>query len=169
MKIEKLQEKIVWITSVGLIFIIIGGLFLKYYEVRNTLLETTKCQYVMGNEFKYCIDAFSLKNDGNITGWLIKPEEDMNTVAIKVVFKQKNGKKAYIIPTTMQERKDVSDAMADGKNYDHSGFDVKMYNVSKKLDVQGKEYVLCFYVKINGKEYLYDTQKTLWDISEEMQ
>jgi hypothetical protein len=24
-------------------------------------------------------------------------------------------------------------------------------------------------VKINGKEYLYDTQKTLWDISEEMQ
>ena len=69
----------------------------------------------------------------------------------------------------MQERKDVSDAMADGKNYDHSGFDVKMYNVSKKLDVQGKEYVVCFYVKINGKEYLYDTQKTLWDISEEMQ
>lgn len=169
MKIEELQEKIVWIISIGFIFIMISGLFLKHYEVRNVLFESTKCQYVTGNEFEYCIDVFSLKNDGNITGWLIKPEEDMNTVAIKVVFKQKNGKKAYIIPTTMQERKDVSDAMADGKNYDHSGFDVKMYNVSKKLDVQGKEYVVCFYVKINGKEYLYDTQKTLWDISEEMQ
>lgn len=107
MKIEELQEKIVWIISIGFIFIMIGGLFLKHYEVRNVLFESTKCQYVTGNEFEYCIDVFSLKNDGNITGWLIKPEEDMNTVAIKVVFKQKNGKKAYIIPTTMQEREEI--------------------------------------------------------------
>ena len=96
MKIEELQEKIVWIISIGFIFIMIGGLFLKHYEVRNVLFESTKCQYVTGNEFEYCIDVFSLKNDGNISGWLIKPEEDMNTVAIKVVFKQKNGRKLIL-------------------------------------------------------------------------
>lgn len=147
MRIEKLQEKIVWIVSIGVIFIIIGGLYLKHYEVRNVLLDVSTCQYVSGDEFKYCIDECSLENNGNITGWLIKPGEDMNTVAIKVVFKQKNGDKAYVIPTMMQERKDVSEAMLDGKKYDYSGFNVKMYNVSKRLDIQGKAYVLCFYAK----------------------
>lgn len=166
MRIEKLQEKIVWIVSIGVIFIIIGGLYLKHYEVRNVLLDVSTCQYVSGDEFKYCIDECSLENNGNITGWLIKPGEDMNTVAIKVVFKQKNGDKAYVIPTMMRERKDVSEAMLDGKKYDYSGFNVKMYNVSKRLDIQGKAYVLCFYAKINGKEYLYDSQRTLQDISE---
>ena len=39
MKIEELQEKIVWSTSIGLIFIMIGGLFLKHYELLNVLFE----------------------------------------------------------------------------------------------------------------------------------
>lgn len=169
MRVKILQEKIVWIASIGVIFILVVGLFFKYYEVRNVLFDASTCQYAFGDEFRYCIDDFSLKENGNIAGWLIKSGEDMNTVAIKVVFKQKDGEKTYIIPTMMQERKDVSEAMGREINYDYSGFNVKMCNVSEKLDLQGTKYILCFYAEINGKKYLYDTQKTLQDIAEEMQ
>lgn len=70
-------------------FIIIVVSYLKHYEVRNVYWDVSTCQYVSGDEFKYCIDECSLENNGNITGWLIKPGEEHDTVAIKVVLTKK--------------------------------------------------------------------------------
>lgn len=61
-----------------------------------------------------------------ISGWVVKPGEEVGRVAIKVILKNTETGECLILPTDVVERTDVTRYMDDGNNYDDSGFSVKI-------------------------------------------
>ncbi len=73
-----------------------------------------------------------------ISGWLVKPGEQSDKVAIKIVLKDLNTGEYFVVPTEVTVRSDVTDLYNDGNEYDYCGFSVKIpyWNGLEKTDYE---------------------------------
>lgn len=82
----------------------------------------------------YCIDDISTQN-AQISGWCLKPGENINTFDIRIILWSDMLDYGYLIPTSLQKRKDVNAYMDDGYDYENSGFLCKINPRSIKKSV----------------------------------
>ena len=72
-------------------------------------------------------DEISISKDYVIiSGWLIKQGESVDKAAIRIVLRDTESGRYYVLPTDVIVRNDVTTYFADGNNYDYSGFSVKI-------------------------------------------
>lgn len=112
----------------------IGWFILVMNENRIEKLNPNLIIPVDASEYRFDLENVAWEKDEisitkdyvYIDGWLIKPGEQVNKAAIKVVIKKSNTDMYYILPTDLIERKDVTESMDDGNDYKYSGFSVKI-------------------------------------------
>ena len=88
-----------------------------------------------------------------IAGWLIKPGEQVEKAAIKVVLKKSDSDMYYVLPTDLIERKDITESMDDGNDYTYCGFSVKI-PYWDELDTDTDYEILAQY-NLNSNERVY--------------
>lgn len=153
---------IVFFTAIFLCLICLYTL-LRFNEKKNIQIDVRDfdvCGTETG-EYIYCFDTISGNGDTDISGWMIHKGESVRSIAIKLVLKETDSDTAYIIPTEIKAREDVTTAMNDGCSYDNCGFYVYKDNIGSKLDINKKDYEIYFYSDYNSREFLLDTKKTL--------
>ena len=88
-----------------------------------------------------------------ISGWLIKRGEQVDKAAIKIVLKDVETGKCFLVPTDVVTRPDVTEYFADNNKYDYSGFSVKIpYWVELDTD---KDYELFAQYDLNDNTRVY--------------
>lgn len=112
-------------------------------------------------EYSYFFNSLKNTNNSDIYGWLILKGVDTGDIATKIVLKEQNSDVGYIIPTEVKLRKDVTEYINDGHNYNSSGFYSYWDNIPPELDTDSKDYDVYIYSCYNGKEAIIDTELTL--------
>ena len=96
-------------------------------------------------------DDISITKDYiTISGWVANTNEDMSRVTIDVVLVNVDTNEAYIVPTTMSERTDVTEYYGTHK-LDWSGYSVKI-PFSNKIDTEKYNYWIMALLKINDND-----------------
>ena len=93
-----------------------------------------------------------------IDGWACRQDEEIKKVLCWVVLKDIEENKYFKINTLLVKRKDVTQAIADGVNYDNSGFTAKINKSLLKKNTQYQIYIL--YLN-NDNQVLINTNKNL--------
>ncbi len=100
-----------------------------------------------------------------ISGYVFERHTDSSPVEIRVVLPV-SASKGYILPTTVTFRGDITKEMNDGTKYDWSGFEVFIPKHDPLSALDDKTPIF-LWTKINGKERLIDTGKTLLEGKDE--
>ncbi len=117
--------------------ILLGVLWaiLIWNELRIVEFDTDQVSVVsLEDGYRGYLETVHYKEDDNaitddfimLSGWLIKPGEDIQAASIKIVLKNEDTSQYYLIPTMMDVREDVTGYFSDGCNYHHSGFEMKI-------------------------------------------
>lgn len=138
-----------------IVIFVIGWSVLYFHElhVKKTALKEAE---LLNDGFSYSLDEDVTDTDGKISGWIIKQGTSIGTCSINVILKECDSMNAYILPTQVDKRADVTTLISDGNNYDYSGFEAQIGNIDKD-----KQYVLCFKLEINNIVYYYNTQQMI--------
>ena len=162
------RPKTIFIVVCSYIVVLIVFWFLLVWNENKIVeLEMDKVKIENTSFYKFYIDDLSWRKDNILTtkdfckiqGWLIKPGEEIESAAIKIVFQNMSDGRYYIIPTQMSERKDVTAYVDDGKNYDECGFSVEI-PYFEKLN-SNLDYEIFALYSLNGKENLIPFNITL--------
>ncbi len=151
------RKYIRWMMCVFLILLVIGWSVLYFHEIHIKKI-TIDNEEMLTDGFSYFLDEKNISDDGIISGWIVKDQTQIDTCEINVLLKACDSNEAFVLPTEVLERKDVTSAIDDGKKYDYSGFRVKVGNIYKYID-WNKNYILCFKLKINNITYYYNTKE----------
>ena len=164
-----LQSKRFLITFVAVLALAFAALWglLVWNENRVEVLDAESIPEAADGDFRYGIEELVWQEDGvsitkdsvRITGWVVKPGEEIQTSAIWVVLKDTQTGKYYRLPTELTDREDVTDWMNDGLSYMLSGFHAEVPRWSAlDTDVDYEVYVLDV---LNGTERLVPLHTTL--------
>lgn len=93
-------------------------------------------KYVLSSteNYSWYIDSITERYDVyEVSGWIVKKEEDINSHNIELIIVNEDGS-SYRVPTEMQVRKDVTEAL----NNENQNFD---YNYSGFSTVINRQYI----------------------------
>ncbi|MCI8641964.1 MAG: hypothetical protein HFG79_00545 [Lachnospiraceae bacterium] len=115
-----------------------------------------------------CVDSLKRSEDGvtltenyiELSGWMIRSGESVRDVSIKIIFRNMDTNEYLIIPTTVVERRDVTQYFNDGCNYDNCGYSVKIRK-SRKINVELYDYEVYALYTLNGNTKLVPFRTTL--------
>ena len=126
-----------WFFALMTVLFAVGWVVLVMNENRVSTLNPDDVRISNPADYAYYLDNVSVEKKGFITvsGWIIKPGERVNKVAIKVVLKDSEDGKFYVAPTDVQVRPDVTAHFNDGNNYDYCGFSMRI-PYWEKLDTE---------------------------------
>ncbi len=119
----------------------------------------------------YIDSATCHKDDISITkdyiaigGWVVNKNVSMERVTISVILEDTEAKIAYAVPTTVQERTDVTEYFK-AENLNWSGFNIKIpYG---KIDTEKNNYRIAVLLKINGNDaVIVDSGKNTEDFNQ---
>ena len=157
---DKIREKlsVFLLLSCVLICIILNVYQFYRYGVYKKI-DLSKFSLVDSKNFSWHIDKLDVKRDiYQITGWIIRNEEDIKTHDISLVIVNADGS-SYIAPTKMVERKDVTKNKNKGDkkfNYDKSGFKT----IVNKRYVTSSDSKIYIRYRNNQKDDIVDISKT---------
>ena len=149
---KKLINKLIML----LIVVFVIGWYVLYFHELHVKKTTLNEEDLLNDGFSYSLDEDGTDTDGKIRGWIVKQGSSVRTCSINVILKECDSMNAYILPTQVDKRDDVTTLISDGNNYDYSGFEAQIDNIDT-----GKQYVLCFKVEINDTIYYYSTQQMI--------
>lgn len=144
-----------------------GWGLLVWNENRVVVIDSESIPEATDGEFRYGIEELIWQEDGvsitkdfvRISGWIVKPGEEIQTSAIWVVLKDSKTGIYYRLPTELTDREDVTDWMNDGLSYMLSGFYVCIPRwKALDTDTDYKVYVLDV---LNGTEKMVSLGTTL--------
>ena len=119
--LKKKEYVIFWLLTVVVIVLVCG-----YYVQKNTYKKICKIGDV-SSELTVNVDEYSQnENLISVAGWAIKKGVPTGAFDMTVILWNEKENLGYEIPTAMAVRSDVTSAMEDGVNYDHSGFSSKI-------------------------------------------
>lgn len=147
---KKLQNKnlVLVILTFGMVMMLIVWQGLVWNDTRIIKVDSKiKQKLDEGLKWQSYIDLVDCGKDNypvtkdwiTISGWLIYRGKSIDTASVKVVLKKVGTEDFYILPTTMQERRDVTEWIGDGEKYNWSGFKVKIPHKGK-IDVERYDY-----------------------------
>ena len=110
-----------------MIMLSFGFCFLIYAD--KAQVKTITLSQLGGEEkINFCIDDASVENGiVFILGWAFEKGQSIETYDLRVALKEHDSDKAYVLPTEMLIRNEVTQAYNDGFNYDASGFLSRAY------------------------------------------
>lgn len=116
-----------WIAGelLCLLLLSFGICFILYEDVSHVKKISTDSEVISDvNGFKFSIDYFEDNDDEIIVqGWSFIEGESTQYFDCSVVLKNLSSNDYYKIPTSYQERRDVTEVYgSQDLNYDHSGF-----------------------------------------------
>lgn len=129
-----------------------GGL----YEVKNLNEGYVLCLDNVQHEYE---DTPLVNDSLRISGWMIKPGEDTNSVRMRIVLRDDDTGEYLVLPTALLQRPDVTANYDDGHNYDVSGFEVKIS--PRKIDLENSKYMLMMLYFLNGEEFLIELNQAI--------
>lgn len=120
------------------------------------------------DNYLYKIEELAWKRDDTsfsrdlikLKGWLVKTGESTENASIKIVFQDTLTGKYYLIPTSMQDRDDVTEEINDSHLYRYSGFSVTASYI-EALDESTQDYALYALYQLNNKTVLLPLNTTL--------
>ena len=140
-----------------ILLFVIGWVVLVSNENRIDELDVEKVIFGDANNYNINLEDLRWTRDDNsltddyvhISGWIVKPGTNVDAVAIRVVLKDMETEKYYIVPTGVVSRGDVTESINDGKNYEYSGFSV-LLPYWRELDTD-KNYELYVQYELNDE------------------
>lgn len=150
---------IVWIIVAGIF--VCAGLniyqFLRYGFYKS--IDISEEVRFGEADYSWNIDLWEKKNDiYQISGWIIRRNEDISTRNIHLVIENEDGT-TYLIPTSMVKRIDITNGL-NGENesfdYDYSGFITSV----NRMYVHSEECKLYVLYGNNGRHELVDLGRT---------
>lgn len=114
-----------------------------------TVYQTGLDGYEMGVESANCSrDEVSITKDYiTVSGWVINEYESMDRVKIQVVLIDSETGVAYVVPTTVQERADITEYFGTN-NFDWSGFSMNI-PYGNVIDTEKNNYRIAALLKVN--------------------
>lgn len=156
LNLSNLKKKFINILILVLgIFFLAGWLVLYFHETHIKSITLDKADFST-DSFTYSLDADGTNGEKVISGWIVKTGTSVDTCSINVILKENNSTRAYILPTEVVKREDVTINVGEGNNYDYSGFKALADNVKSE-----RKYTLCFRLEINSVIYYYNTHQTI--------
>ena len=145
----------------------VGWCVLVWNENRVVGLDAGNISEAVEGEFLHGIEELVWQEDGvsitkdyvRITGWIVKPGEEILTSAIWVVLKDVQKGKYYRLPTELTDRADGTEWMDDGLSYTLSGFHVEVPRW-KALDTDA-DYEIYVLDVLNGTSRLVSLDTTI--------
>ena len=153
------KKSLIWIASIlGVLFILFWSV-LVFNENHIRGLNISQIEIADSAEYAYSLDEVSWQKDNasvtknfiKLSGWIAKPGVAIQSVSVKVIFKDMNDGAYYLIPTSMTERTDITEYIGDGKDYKYSGFDVSIPYDKK---IENTDYELYVLYNLNEQEVL---------------
>lgn len=158
---EKYQTRAVIIRLCIAVIVIITAVWglLVWNNIHISKIDTTNYSvYETGTDgYEMLLDA-AVKRDAisitkdyiTISGWVANTNEDMSRVTIDVVLVDADTDEAYVVPTTMSERTDVTEHYGT-HNLNWSGFSVKI-PFGNKIDTEKHNYKIMALLKVNDHD-----------------
>ena len=170
---ERFQNKniIIWFLIVVVCVISVIWGVLVWNDTHISTLDTSKYViYKAGSDgYEMGIDSATCnKDDVSITkdyiyigGWVVNKNVPMERVTISVILEDTETKTAYVVPTTVEERTDVTEYF-EAENLNWSGFNIKIpYG---KIDTEKNNYRIAVLLRINGSDaVIVDSGKNTGD------
>lgn len=142
-------------------------------QVRNDSVikevNLSKCRvYDSSDDYNFHIDKVSFRDDGikntkeqlMISGFLTKTGESVSTASIFIVLRNCTDGKYYRVPTMMNQRADVTEAYADGNNYDACGFSIRIPREGI-INPEHNDYEIMAIYTLNGKKRVISSGTTI--------
>lgn len=131
-------------------------------DIRIRELDLTGIERLHPEErYEVGIEKLEVGTAIRIMGYVFERHVASVPAEIRVILLE-SASKGYILPTTVTFRGDITAEMNDGTKYDWSGFEVFVPK-SGALAGLDDNTPIYLWTKINGKERLIDTNKTLLD------
>lgn len=159
---EKYQNRKVLVRFLICIIIVISVVWaiLVWNNTHIAKIDTTKYPIygAYTNGYEMTVENVNATKDNvsitkdyiTISGWLVNTNEDMSRVTIDIILVDKDTNEAYLVPTTMQERTDVTEYYGT-HNFNWSGYSVKI-PFNNKVDTEKHNYWIMALVKINDND-----------------
>lgn len=129
--------------------------YLKYSQYSTYQLEEQK---ITDNSF-FALDVESMEERYDVVkihGWIAYRGESISTWKLSLLIQNDDGS-CYVVPMAVQERKDVTEAMNDGFNYNNSGFSVTVNKNYIKSD-RAHYYIL---YENNDRDMIVDLDEAI--------
>ncbi len=171
--IHSRQFLISFFIVIGLLFAI-GWSVLVWNENRIRILDKNAITPADSSIYQFYLETVEWKKDDvsitkdfvKIAGWIIKPGEPVERVAIRIVLKDMTSGDYRILPTEVIKRTDVTESINDRNNYDYCGFSVRI-PYWKELD--NTDYEILVQYKLNENYVVYvPLNTTLKDKAKEL-
>lgn len=168
-KLKKYQNNktVIIILIVGFVLFLVIWNVLVYFDTRvivsdyNGLeAETAADGYVITiQELSYESESVIEEDKISIRGWIVKQGVEIDNISLHVVFRNTTNNTWYVLPTTIEERPDVTEYFNDGLDYDYCGF----YASAPNEEISADEYDFEIYILmvLNEEQYFVDTETTL--------
>lgn len=145
------------VLILGMVFTTVFTLYqyLKYSQYSTYQLEEQK---ITDNSF-FALDVESMEKRYDvvkINGWIAYRGESISTWKLSLLIQNDDGS-CYVVPMAVQERKDVTEAMNDGFNYNNSGFSVTVNKNYIKSD-RAHYYIL---YENNDRDMIVDLDEAI--------
>lgn len=145
--------------------------FLSWHEIRISEIDISDMQGIKSEDgFMLCLDSNCYSQSEfsdtklNIRGWTVIKGQPTNAVAIFVLLKDNITGKVYKLPTTVEQRTDVTAYInsqdgidvndASAINYDYSGFWANT-TCADYFDFVNNSYEMGIMYTLNGAKYVY--------------
>lgn len=125
MKRRKKVWEIALAELLGILLITVLSCWVLYKDISRVEVFSAEGQAApREGGLRYCLDEIrDSGTDLSIQGWAYEEEEDTEYFDCAIVLRQEETGLYYRMPTSLVERKDVTEAYGEGKqNYDHAGF-----------------------------------------------
>lgn len=143
--------------SIGFVLVIVLGVILSIHEMRIDTMDITGIQVLNeGVSFNIEYSGF-VENQFNrfieFRAWCIIPGKETRPVAMHALLRENTSNVYYVLPTSIQVREDVTAYLADGVNYDNSGF-IAYADCSK---INHQEYEIFILYECASERFLIPT------------
>lgn len=153
---------------VFLIFNTILCLFFSWREMRIKELDLSQTLQSSSNDnFQYWFDKKEIQKNTDtscqivLQGWVLCHGQASSNIAIHVLLTDTNTGQTYQLPTAIVNRPDVTEEMADGVNYDYSGFSVNVSSPNSVIN-ESTQYQISFLYQFADTECIVSTDEYLF-------
>ena len=147
---------------IGCTLICLVCLFLSWNEIRVKVVDPEQFSHPEeGATLTLDSAEYQVEATGNstflIAGWCLISGRPTMPIALHVIVKDLESGAYYQLPTTVEDRPDVTAHFSDGVNYDHSGFKVSL----KNTNLHAESYEIFVRYSTGDEDYLIPSYATI--------
>ena len=163
---EKIHSRrfIVGFLIVAVCVILLLSAFMSWHEMRIKRIDIRDYGFaapsiVYSNMDEIKTESVADEHILSLSGWCVIKKFQTCPIEMHVVLHDPKSDEAYVLPTTVVKRHDVTEFFSDAVNYDYSGFKTKLSYDSS--DFPGGIYNIYLLYKVEEQTVLVDLQRVV--------